>query len=258
MADDDRWRERRSREPRYERDDPRDRDGFWGRGQDDDGFRSGGSRDYSREDYGSTGRGSSLRGERLDDRSVREIGRVYHDDSRPRDDYRGRGDGDRYRSAPGRDAQDRGFFERASDEVASWFGDRDAEQRREMDHRGRGPKGYRRSDARIQDDVSDRLADDRYVDASDIEVSASGGEVTLSGTVDSRSARRRAEDLAEQVSGVSYVQNNLRLGQSSSGFAGTMEAARTGPEASISSTLGGAASSSERNGGIGDRPRTAN
>lgn len=258
MADDDRWRERRSREPRFESDDLRNREGFWGRGHDDDGFRSGGRRNYSREDYGATGRGPERRGERASLGSVSEIGRVYHGDVRSRDDYRRYEDDDRYRSGAVQDDRDRGFFERASDEVASWFGDRDAEQRREMDHRGRGPKGYRRSDARIQDDVSDRLADDRYVDASDIEVSVSGGEVTLGGTVDSRDARRRAEDLAERVSGVTYVQNNLRLRQPGAGFAGKMEAARTEPEAPIPSALGGAASSSERSGANGDRPRTPN
>ena len=45
----------------------------------------------------------------------------------------------------------------------------------------------------------------------DVEVTVSGAEVTLSGTVDSRQARRRAEDIVEQVSGVSYVQNNIRV-----------------------------------------------
>jgi hypothetical protein len=37
-----------------------------------------------------------------------------------------------------------------------------------------------------------------------------GGEVTLTGTVESRYAKRLAEDLAESVSGVTHVQNNLR------------------------------------------------
>ena len=40
---------------------------------------------------------------------------------------------DRGRDRFGRD--DRGFFERAGDEVASWFGDEDAERRRRMDSR---------------------------------------------------------------------------------------------------------------------------
>ena len=61
---------------------------------------------------------------------------------------------------------------------------RDAERRREMDqHRGRGPKNYKRSDERIREDVCDRLSDDGMVDASEIEVKVSGAEVTLDGTV---------------------------------------------------------------------------
>jgi osmotically-inducible protein OsmY len=111
------------------------------------------------------------------------------------------------------DRGERGFWDRASDEVASWFGDEQAEQRRHLDarHEGRGPKGYRRSDDRIREDVSDRLTDDPFVDASDIEIQVSNAEVTLTGTVDSRNARRRAEDLVERCSGVSHVQNNLRV-----------------------------------------------
>lgn len=116
---------------------------------------------------------------------------------------------------------DRGYLDRASDEVTSWFGDDEAEGRRRMDarqgdagaqhHRGRGPKGYQRSDERIREEVNERLTDDPQVDASDIDVEVSNREVTLSGTVDSRSARRRAEDLVESISGVTHVQNNLRV-----------------------------------------------
>jgi len=77
--------------------------------------------------------------------------------------------------------------------------------------RGKGPKGYVRSDERIKEDVSDRLSDDDTLDASDITVEVSGGEVTLSGYVDSRQAKHVAEDCAEQCVGVSHVQNNLRV-----------------------------------------------
>jgi osmotically-inducible protein OsmY len=112
----------------------------------------------------------------------------------------------------------RSWGDRTSDEVRTWFGDRHAEQRRDWDaaaaggdHRGRGPKGYTRSDERIRDDVSDRLTDDPIVDASEIEVLVSGGEVTLNGAVSSKTAKRRAEDCADDVSGVSHVQNNLRV-----------------------------------------------
>jgi osmotically-inducible protein OsmY len=78
-------------------------------------------------------------------------------------------------------------------------------------HRGRGPRGYRRSDDRIREDVNDRLTDDPFLDATEIEVAVSACEVTLSGTVDNRFDKRRAEDIAEQVSGVKHVQNNLRV-----------------------------------------------
>jgi hypothetical protein len=78
-------------------------------------------------------------------------------------------------------------------------------------HRGKGPTGYIRSDGRILDDISDRLSDDDRLDASDIEVKVEAGEVTLNGHVASREDKRRAEDLAESVSGVRHLQNNLRV-----------------------------------------------
>lgn len=112
---------------------------------------------------------------------------------------------------------ERGFIDRAGDEVRSWFGDEEAERRRHRDemesHRGRGPRGYRRSDERILDDCNDRLTDDPWLDASDVSVDVKEGEVTLSGTVENRQAKRRAEDLVDDISGVRNVQNNLRVRQ---------------------------------------------
>jgi osmotically-inducible protein OsmY len=122
--------------------------------------------------------------------------------------------------------EERGFWDRASDEVASWFGDDDAERRRERDrqmrnsHKGKGPRNYSRSDERIKEDINDRLSDDPFVDASDIDVTVSNGEVTLTGTVDERSSKRRAEDLAESVSGVKNVENRIRV-STTSGTYGT-------------------------------------
>ncbi|WP_380871759.1 osmotic sensory protein [Sphingomonas sp. DBB INV C78] len=109
------------------------------------------------------------------------------------------------------DRQERGWFDRAGDEIRSWFGDEQADARRRFDmHRGRGPKGYSRSDDRIREDVCDRLTEDPRLDASDVEVQVDRGEVTLTGTVFDRSSKRRAEDCADAVMGVTNVQNNLR------------------------------------------------
>ncbi len=136
--------------------------------------------------------------------------------------YRTGGEQDRWHNA--RADEDRDFMDRATDEVSSWFGDGEARQRRAMDamndHRGRGPRGYVRPEARIREDVCDLLSDDPLVDATDIEVSVSGTEVTLAGTVETRRERRRAEDCAERVSGVTHVQNNLRVAREQAEGAG--------------------------------------
>jgi osmotically-inducible protein OsmY len=111
---------------------------------------------------------------------------------------------------------ERDWWDRTSDEVASWFGDDDAQRRRDRDkamgpHRGKGPKGYSRSDERIKDDINDRLSDDSFIDASEIDVTVENCEVVLTGTVDSREEKRRAEDIAERISGVKNVENRLKV-----------------------------------------------
>jgi hypothetical protein len=76
---------------------------------------------------------------------------------------------------------------------------------------GRGPKDYRRSDDRIREDISDRLTDDERIDASEISVQVQNCEVTLTGNVNDRDQKRCAEDIAESVSGVKEVTNNIRV-----------------------------------------------
>jgi osmotically-inducible protein OsmY len=78
-------------------------------------------------------------------------------------------------------------------------------------YKGVGPRGWRRQDERIHDDVAERLARDINVNASDIEVAVTEGDVILQGSVDTRAQRRRAEDLAWSVDGVRDVQNRLRV-----------------------------------------------
>ena len=82
---------------------------------------------------------------------------------------------------------------------------------------GRGPKDYRRSDDRIREDISDRLTDDDRIDASDISVQVQNCDVTLTGTVSDRDQKRWAEDVAERVSGVKEVTNNIRVSRGQQG-----------------------------------------
>jgi osmotically-inducible protein OsmY len=185
-------------------------EGGYGRDQRDMRVRRG--RDFGQDYYGHEYGGGYSAGDDRDRADFR------HDDDFSERLGRARGASSRRYG----DDDRRDWFERTRDEVASWFGDDDAERRRDMDryremdrrrggHYGKGPKGYRRSDERIREDVSDRLADAWDLDASEIEVSVQDCEVTLTGTVDSREEKRRAEDLAEEVSGVRHVQNNLRV-----------------------------------------------
>jgi hypothetical protein len=95
-------------------------------------------------------------------------------------------------------------------------GGRDIEDRwhdnyRRPSFRGLGPKNYQRSDERIREDVCERLQWDEWVNATEIEVAVQNGVVTLSGSVDDRPTKRRAEDVAESVSGVKDVQNQIRV-----------------------------------------------
>jgi osmotically-inducible protein OsmY len=178
---------------------------------------AGRDRERSWEGYGYEG-GERSFASHDDIEMERRIGGPYTDYGRA---FSGYGAGGGYTPEPGEGigrGQDRSFRNQASDEVRSWFGDEAAARRRDRDdyradagHRGRGPKGYVRSDERIREDVSDRLTDDAIVDASDVDVLVQGGEVTLNGFVDSRTAKRRAEDCAEDVMGARHVQNNLRV-----------------------------------------------
>ena len=76
---------------------------------------------------------------------------------------------------------------------------------------GRGPRGYQRSDDRIREEINERLTAHGLIDATDVECQVVNGEVTLTGFVDSRGAKRAAEDLAEDVYGVRDVHNQLRV-----------------------------------------------
>lgn len=143
---------------------------------------------------------------------------------------------DRSRSPSHESRQERSWWDRVTDELASWFGDESAERRRRMDeagatHRGKGPRGYKRSDERIREDINDRLTEYEYLDATDIEVLVSEAVVTLTGNVDSRGAKRAAEGIVDTVSGVEDIQNNLRVVRNPA-----LETSSTTPSSTVSAT----------------------
>lgn len=78
-------------------------------------------------------------------------------------------------------------------------------------YRGRGPKGYQRSNERLKEDICERLTDAPDVDASDISIQCKDGIVTLEGSVESRHMKHRVEDIVDGCSGVKDVENRLRV-----------------------------------------------
>ncbi|MGK6323261.1 DUF2171 domain-containing protein [Sphingomonas sp. DT-51] len=114
-------------------------------GNQDYGNRGYSQQGYGRQDYGQqrSGRGDTgQQGYRneyhgsyaSDGRRFEDVGSRRHADD---DNYRGRPSGGRDygRQPQGYDYEERGFLARAGDEVRSWFGDEDAERRREADTR---------------------------------------------------------------------------------------------------------------------------
>jgi hypothetical protein len=110
----------------------------WGQGGSRGGF-AGGARDWGRERSDHRGR----------DWGERDYGNARGDVGRGRD-LRGE--------------SDRGFFERAGDEVRSWFGDEEAERRREQDQRlderqGRGERARHPHDDHYHSWRRERIAE---------------------------------------------------------------------------------------------------
>lgn len=166
--------------------------------------------DYGRRGYGQTGVGQNANDQGGYGQTGYGQSGINQDDYSPSRDYygadggaRGAYRGDGYRSGGyGGQGGDFGRDANANSYLSDIAGG---------EHRGRGPKNYTRSDGRIAEDINDRLSDAGDLNASDIEVDVKNGEVTLSGTVSDRRAKRRAEDLADAVSGAKHVQNNLRV-----------------------------------------------
>lgn len=111
---------------------------------------------------------------------------------------------------------------------------------------GVGPKGYKRSDDRIREDVCELLARHGQLDASNIEVTVQDGEVTLTGFVDSRWAKREAEDVADEASGVRDVHNQIRVSGERRGQDRMVDAPTGARPAGSPTSTGAAASTRQR------------
>jgi len=97
----------------------------------------------------------------------------------------------------------------------SWSDESDwgLEDDRDASHRGRGPKGYTRTDERLRETICERLTDDPRIDAREIEVDVQQQKVTLRGSVNDRRTKYAVEELVENC-GASEIENELRVTRS--------------------------------------------
>jgi len=112
---------------------------------------------------------------------------------------------------------------------------------------GRGPKGYKRSDERIKEEVCDLLTRHPEIDPSEVDITVTSSEIILSGTVGNRREKRLIEDLVSNVSGVTDVNNELRVfdaKNSSKDQSSDSSSMRTGISEQKSSDQGSQASTS--------------
>lgn len=143
------------------------------------------------------------RGREWRTREYRDAGAPHREESW-REPARGQWGGDP--TARWTHGESRGVYEREDRGPLQWLGEKIAGRR------ARGPKGYRRSDDRIRDDVCERIARSG-IDADEVEVSVENAEVTLTGTVRERHEKWRLEEIADDIFGVEDVHNHLRLGR---------------------------------------------
>lgn len=187
--------------------------GFSGRGYNDQGPMSDDDRFRSRSSMNDreTSRGEDEWGSGMGMYGAYEHQARMHQAGRPQQSY-----SSSYDRGSRQDFQGRGYGGGSQDLGPSYgsYGQSDEDRYQSKSggqFSGKGPKGFKRSDDRIKEEVCEMLTMDPSIDASDIEIEVKEGEVTLTGTVPERRMKHMAEDVIDGCFGVKDVHNQLRL-----------------------------------------------
>jgi osmotically-inducible protein OsmY len=108
---------------------------------------------------------------------------------------------------------------------------------------GRGPKGYKRSDERLKEDICERLMQSYQVDAGEVSVEVQTGKVTLDGTVPERRMKHVIEDIVDACPGVQDIDNRVRVARGDPSASANDSGTGTGSSASSATGTYGAPSS---------------
>jgi osmotically-inducible protein OsmY len=106
----------------------------------------------------------------------------------------------------------------------------------------RGPKGYKRSDERLKEDISERLMNSVHIDAAEVSVEVQNGKVTLEGSVPERRMKHQIEDLVDNCPGVQDIDNRVRVARGESESESGTASGLSGTGASSAGTFGSTSS----------------
>jgi hypothetical protein len=123
-------------------------------------------------------------------------------------------------------------------EREGWAREERGASARDLRMRTHGPKAYKRSDERIQEDIYERLIDAWEIDSSDVTVEVREGKATLQGSVPERRMKHRIEDLVDACHGVQDIDNLIRVRRPGEDAWGAAPCASMGGEAQPTSTSG--------------------
>lgn len=111
--------------------------------------------------------------------------------------------------------------------------------------RGVAPKGYKKSDQRLTEDLGEALMDEG-IDCGNVEVQVKDGVVTITGEITDRADKYRIEHVAAGMMGVQDVDNQLRVAKAQ----GESKSGRSGESATAGQNQGGSSKNA------GDKGRT--
>jgi osmotically-inducible protein OsmY len=196
-------------------------------GTERDRYRTGGERRYwperdrpPRQPGGYPGNRAYEQGGYGEETGYREFDREWGSDDQSEQYFgSGRHYGGGFGTAPGSRASAAGAPEApgyaregAWSDAADWTPEDERVTTAPISHRGRGPKGYTRSDERLLETICERLTEDPRIDAGDIEVEVKQQAVTLRGSVADRRTKYAVEELVEDT-GARDIDNQLRVNQ---------------------------------------------
>jgi hypothetical protein len=81
----------------------------------------------------------------------------------------------------------------------------------ERDEHGHAPDQYNSSDKRIDEEFTDHLTQDSYIDSSQVTYTVKDGTVTLEGSVPDSDQKNYVEEVAARIDGVTGIDNRLTV-----------------------------------------------